>query len=213
MRYGAVVLCGGRSRRMGLAKADLPFGPETMLGRVVRVLRLVVETVVVVAAAEQRLPALPSGVFVARDRQEGCGPLEGLAVGLAAIAADADAAFVTACDVPQLQPALVRRMIALLGDHDIVVPRDGQFHHPLAAVYRTRLASQVRQLLDTGHRRPADLFTVTKTREVPVDQLRQVDGQLVSLKNLNCPADYLAACHAAGFVPPEPIRKKLRPSN
>ena len=33
---GAVVLCGGESRRMGRPKAWLPFGPERMLQRVVR---------------------------------------------------------------------------------------------------------------------------------------------------------------------------------
>ena len=36
MNLGAVVLCGGESRRMGQPKAWLPFGPERMLQRVVR---------------------------------------------------------------------------------------------------------------------------------------------------------------------------------
>ena len=34
--YAAIVLCGGRSSRMGTPKALLPFGPELMLQRVVR---------------------------------------------------------------------------------------------------------------------------------------------------------------------------------
>ena len=55
MNNGAIVLCGGRSNRMGRDKATLPFGPECMLQRVVRLLAEVVELskIVVVAAAGQ----------------------------------------------------------------------------------------------------------------------------------------------------------------
>ncbi len=54
-----VVLCGGKSTRMGVPKATLPFGPETMLQRVVRLLGTVVSPIVVVAARDQELPELP----------------------------------------------------------------------------------------------------------------------------------------------------------
>ena len=56
---GGIVLCGGKSTRMGVAKAVLPFGPETMLQRVVRLLGTVVAPIVVVAARDQELPPLP----------------------------------------------------------------------------------------------------------------------------------------------------------
>jgi molybdenum cofactor guanylyltransferase len=56
--YGGIVLCGGRSTRMGSSKALLPFGPETMLQRVVRLLSSVVSPIVVVAAVNQELPEL-----------------------------------------------------------------------------------------------------------------------------------------------------------
>ena len=39
---GGIILCGGRSTRMGTSKALLPFGAETMLQRVVRLLATVV---------------------------------------------------------------------------------------------------------------------------------------------------------------------------
>ena len=55
----ASCLCGGKSTRMGVPKATLPFGPETMLQRVVRLLGTVVSPIVVVAARGQELPELP----------------------------------------------------------------------------------------------------------------------------------------------------------
>jgi molybdopterin-guanine dinucleotide biosynthesis protein A len=82
---GGIVLCGGKSTRMGVAKATLPFGPETMLQRVVRLLGTTVSPIAAVAARDQVLPALPHDVIVARDEREAKGPLEGLRAGLAAL--------------------------------------------------------------------------------------------------------------------------------
>src|SRR5205085_12330412 len=99
-----IVLCGGRSSRMGRPKAWLPFGTELLLQRVVRVLRDVVEPVVVVAAPDQEVPPLPVGVFRARDDREYLGPLNGLATGLAALHGQVAAAYLSSCDVPFLLP-------------------------------------------------------------------------------------------------------------
>jgi molybdopterin-guanine dinucleotide biosynthesis protein A len=75
MTAAGIVLCGGRSTRMGVPKATLPFGPETMLQRVVRLLGSVVAPIVAVAAREQKLPKLPEDVIVTRDEREQRGPL------------------------------------------------------------------------------------------------------------------------------------------
>src|SRR6202030_4816740 len=104
MTAAGIVLCGGRSTRMGVPKATLPFGSETMLQRVVRLLGTVVSPVVVVAAREQSLPELPEDVAVTRDEREQRGPLEGLRAGLSALPKSADIAYVTSCDVPLLVP-------------------------------------------------------------------------------------------------------------
>ena len=119
MTVAGVVLCGGRSTRMGSSKALLPFGAETMLQRVVRLLGTVASPIVAVAAPQQELPMLPASVVITRDEREGRGPLEGLRAGLKALPADAEMAYTTSCDVPLLVPDFVSRMVDLLGDHDI----------------------------------------------------------------------------------------------
>jgi molybdopterin-guanine dinucleotide biosynthesis protein A len=201
MIKGAIILCGGKSSRMRRDKATLPFGSEQMLQRVVRLVSEAVEPqkIVVVAAPEQLLPELPGEVAVARDLHKGRGPLEGLAAGLRQLSGRADAAYATACDVPLLVPAFVARMFELLGDHDIAVPRDGEHHHPLAAVYRTTVLARVERLLSADRLSPRFLFDEFNTHEVSVDNLRSVDPQLLTLENLNYEADYLSALAAAGF--------------
>ncbi len=200
MRPGAIILCGGKSTRMGTAKALLPFGPELMLERVLRLMSQVVAKgdIVVVAAVGQTLPTLPDGVLLTCDAREDRGPLEGLAAGLAAFEDRVDAVYATSCDVPLLVPAFVERMFELLGDHEIAVPKDGKFHHPLAAVYRVSVLDHVRQLLAADRLRPFFLFQELFTNEVSVDELRAVDSELLTLENLNCPEDYQKALQRLG---------------
>jgi molybdopterin-guanine dinucleotide biosynthesis protein A len=186
---------------MGLAKATLPFGPELMLQRVVRLLSDVVRPIVVVAAPEQTLPELPADVIVTRDEREGRGPLEGLLAGLTAMEPLADAAYATSCDVPLLVPDFVRAMIDNLDDADIAVPVASEFPHPLAAVYRTSVLPHIRELLAADQLRPVFLYAKVNTRRVPAEELKAVDPELTTLRNLNRPEDYLAALADAGFAP------------
>jgi molybdopterin-guanine dinucleotide biosynthesis protein A len=199
MRCGGIVLTGGKSSRMGTSKAMLPFGPELMLQRIVRLLGQVVEPIAVVAAADQPLPPLPSGVIVAHDRRPERGPLEGLAAGLAALEGRVEAAYATSCDVPLLAPDFVGRLIELAGDFDVVVPRTGGYHHPLAALYRLSVRPHIEALLAEDRLRPVFLFERVRTREVSADELTDVDPALDTLKNLNYPEDYRAALAQAGF--------------
>jgi molybdenum cofactor guanylyltransferase len=202
MQVGGIVLCGGQSRRMGTSKAMLRFGPEPMLQRVLRVLGQVVQPLAVVAAPGQELPPLDSQILIVRDRQRGRGPLEGLRSGLAALPPVSDAAFVIGCDAPLLQADFIRAMIQELGNHEIAVPIDGQFFHPLAAVYRIRLVRQIDHLLSQAIDKPRLLFQTVPTCQVPVDRLRLADPRLLSLTNVNRTEDYLSALAEAGFEPP-----------
>jgi molybdopterin-guanine dinucleotide biosynthesis protein A len=199
LNTGGIILCGGRSRRMGRSKVMLPFGPETMLQRVVRLLSQAVDLTVVVDAAGQELPELPSSIILAHDRHPDRGPLEGLAAGLRALGDRAPAAFLSACDVPLLVPALVGRMIELSADYDVALPHVGGFDQPLAAVYRSTVLPHVEDLLAADRLRPAYLFDRVPTRRVKADQLTDVDPELQSLANVNSPEDYRAILKLAGF--------------
>jgi molybdopterin-guanine dinucleotide biosynthesis protein A len=184
---------------MGVPKATLPFGPETMLQRVVRLLGSVVTPIVAVAAREQVLPELPTDVIITRDEREQRGPLEGLRAGLRALPDSVDVAYVTSCDVPLLVPAFVSRMIELLGDHDIAVMEIDGFAHPLSAVYRRSTLPYVEGLLAQDKLRPVFLFDAVRTRRVRPEEMVSVDPQLYTLRNLNTREDYLAALAEAGL--------------
>jgi molybdopterin-guanine dinucleotide biosynthesis protein A len=116
-----------------------------------------------------------------------------LAAGLQTLQGHAEAAYLSSCDVPFLQPAFVRRLIELLGDYAICVPRVGAYHHPLAAVYRLSVGETVNRLLAENRLRPFYLFEAVPTRIVEPVELADVDPAFQTLRNLNTPEEYEAA--------------------
>ena len=198
MTTGGIVLCGGKSTRMGTPKALLPFGPETMLQRVVRILQETVSPIVAVAAIGQLLPPLPPDVIVTRDEQEGRGPLEGLRAGLKALPIDVECVYVTSCDVPLLEPGFIRQMLDFARGYDIAVVEIDGFAHPLSAVYRRTVLPYVDDLLATNRLRPAFLFDEVRTRRVRPEQIT-ADPELRTLRNLNTREDYQQTLADAGF--------------
>jgi molybdopterin-guanine dinucleotide biosynthesis protein A len=195
---GGIVLFGGGSRRMGRPKAALPFGDETLLGRVVRVVSTVVRPVAVAGRRDQAVPHLPSDVMVVHDAVENAGPLAGVAAGFGALAGRCDAAFVSSCDHPLLEASLIRRLIDRLGEAPAVVPRHEGHLHPLLAVYRLETADLLNEMLAGGELRAHEFARRCRAREIASDELRECDPDLCSLMNLNDPAAYERALRLLG---------------
>lgn len=204
MRVGALILAGGRSVRMGRSKEWLPFGDETMLGRISRTLLEVATPVLVLARdPQQHLPPLPPAVDRLADERRDAGPLAGLTQGLDHLAtvhrfAPTDAMLLTACDLPFLDAAFVRGLLAHLPGHDVVLPVTAGRDEPLAALYRVGLRTAAHELLQRGAGSPRDLAAATTTCRLAGDALAGIDPVGRCLWNLNTPADYERAVAALG---------------
>jgi molybdopterin-guanine dinucleotide biosynthesis protein A len=185
---------------MGIAKATLPFGPELLVQRLVRIVGEGASQVVIVAAPDQTLPALPAAATVARDRQPDRGPLEAIAAGLRSLG-DVDAVFITACDTPLLMPAFIRTVLHLLDEqHDAAVPVVDGLPQPLSGAYRPRVLAVVEQMLAENQLKVRDLLPRIRVRQIAREELVSVDPTLQSLRNVNIEADYLAALADAGLA-------------
>jgi molybdopterin-guanine dinucleotide biosynthesis protein A len=191
------ILCGGRSTRMGQPKALLPFGPKTLLEHIVDRIAEAADPLIVVAAPDQPLPHLPN-IQILRDPVEGRGPLQGIAVALAALP-ECNFVFISSTDAPFIHAQYIRRLRALCEDHDIAIVRDEGHHHPLGAIYKPWLAREAQALLAENRARPFFLLERAKTRIVTRydlladPALRRADPDLWCLRNLNTPEDYEAA--------------------
>ena len=184
---------------MGRPKALLEWHGSTLLQRVVGIVGRVVDgPVVVVRAPGQELPLLPPQVVLTSDAREGRGPLQGLSAGLSAVGDAAQWAYVSSTDVPLLHPAFVGAVLraAEREDVDVALPVAHGFRHPLAAAYRAALLPEVERLIAEDRMKPAFLFERARVRELDEAELlrdrelARADPDLLSLLNLNDPAEY-----------------------
>src|SRR5256884_3611275 len=189
MRAGCslVILAGGLSRRMGRDKAALPVGDGTLIEHLARRLAPVVdETIVAGGSGRHDL----HGVTSVADRYPGLGPLAGIHAGL--VTARSPLVWVVGCDLPDVNPALAALLCGLAGDVDAVVPRIDSEPQGVCAVYVRSLAPRIDRLLAAGERRVKMLLAASKVRYVTPEELRAVDPELGSFRNINTPADYEA---------------------
>jgi len=186
MRRVGIVLCGGKSSRMGRAKAWLPWFGRTMIEHVAHQLGSAVDEIVIVTSKQLDLPCLEARIVT--DRDAGLGPLAGIRDGLKAAASDL--AFVTSADAPFLTPKYVEEML----DHGgPVAPRAGGHVQVLSAVYPGSAWKEAEDLLSQGQRRPLALLELFGFEAIDWDSGKAP----APWQGFNTPAEYLAAARTA----------------
>jgi molybdopterin-guanine dinucleotide biosynthesis protein A len=122
--YAAVVLAGGRGRRLGgPAKPAIEVGGRPMLQRVLAAAATAGVRVVVGPPGLGEL--VPAGVPVVREEPPGGGPVAALAAGLLPVPPDMARLVVLAADLPLLSPGAVRGLVDAVGAGDGAVYVDG----------------------------------------------------------------------------------------
>jgi FdhD protein len=194
----AAVLAGGRSLRMGVDKTLLDVDGRALVVRVVDAVGEVCESTLVVTNRPEALAdaGLAADVRIISDEVAYQGPLGGLTTALAETTSEWMLA--VAADMPHLEPRVIRALWDLREGADAVVPVGEKGPEPLLALYRVAACLPVaREVLATGRRRPAAIFSRVTTVEVPAEALRAVDPDLRSLLNVNTPADLIDARETA----------------
>jgi molybdopterin-guanine dinucleotide biosynthesis protein A len=193
LRLSAVILAGGRSARMGAAKAALKFGALTMLERIVAELAREFSDIVVVAAPAEVDPiATALKARIIHDEVAYAGPVGALARGLRAAAHGI--VFACSCDLPMLNAKVARSLCAMLPGFDAVMPQVGGKLQPLHAAYaRSAAIDALEKMIAANEQRLTEIAAFLKVRIVPESELRKLDANLASFLNVNTPDDYRRA--------------------
>ncbi|MCX7839348.1 MAG: molybdenum cofactor guanylyltransferase [Anaerolineae bacterium] len=203
-----IVLAGGKSRRMGHDKAFLDLDGMPLVARVIERVRAVCDEVIIVANDTDAYARF--GLRVVSDVYPGKGSLGGIYSGL--LAAREEHALVVACDLPFLNAALLRYLISLAPQADVVIPRA---HAPRGsaryatryedldvkesglqathALYSKRCLEPMRARLLANDLRIINFFDEVRVRVVEPDEVARFDSEGWSFFNVNTPEDWRVA--------------------
>lgn len=188
-----IVLAGGRSSRFGSDKALAPWKGTTMLEAVLSAIKPLFPLVIVVARNLDRLRSLEGpGVRLVPDAFQPEHPLGGLHTGLSAC--PTAHAFACGCDMPLVNPALVRLVSGHAPGFDAVVPVFDGYPQPLFAVYSRDCLPAMGEMIAEGNLRMGDLARRVKARLIPEEEVRTADPKGVSFMDVDTPGDL----HRAG---------------
>ncbi|HEX3408888.1 MAG TPA: molybdenum cofactor guanylyltransferase [Candidatus Binataceae bacterium] len=202
----AVILAGGRSSRMGLPKAALPFGRSTILERLLDTLNGAFGELIVVAAPLSDEPfsidrtlhgRTDLNHLIERDDDAFAGPVGALRRGLER--ASGEIVFACSCDLPLLQLEVASALCAMLADgDDAVIPQIDRMPQPLCAAYRREpAAAALAAMAAAGEARLRLIAELLRVRTIEESALRAIDADLRSFINVNTAEDYARALRLA----------------
>ncbi len=185
-RCGAVILCGGQSRRMGTCKALLTVEGDPVLHRLAGALSFFEERLL--SANDAALGAGLSWTVV-EDRFPGLGPGAGLHAAL--LASKKEALLCVSCDLPAFSEQAARCLLAQFpGDCAAMVCRDGTGQlHPLCGIYTKRMLPALERRLAAGRCRMTEVLEDAPT--VVLDTAGLLPDDVFF--NMNTPADHRRA--------------------
>lgn len=170
---------------MGKDKAFLEVDGRRIIDRSLEVLGGLFEHVFIVTNTPSRYA--PLGIRLVGDLLPGCGALGGLFTALHF--SPTAHLFVVACDMPLLNPDVIRLMAQKAPRWDVVVARIGGKLEPLHAFYSRRCLAPIARVLDRGGRKLIDFYPEVRVLEVEEAALREMDPNLQSFRNINTPED------------------------
>ncbi len=176
----AIIMAGGNSCRMGADKSMLPIKGRPMVTHICEQLRGTFSQILISTNEVNKFGFL--GFEVIPDKIQGQGPLMGIASALEASASELN--FVTACDIPHINLAFVRKMLTEAKTADVVIPTTGDGkYEPLFAVYRKSTLEAINKVLLSGGRKISDLFARCRVKYIKL-------GAPQWFTNLNTMAEY-----------------------
>lgn len=192
------VQAGGGSRRMGRDKALVRLAGRPLIQHVLDRAASLGDEILITTNHPEVYTFLD--VRLVADAIPGQGALGGLQTALAA--ARGETVLLLASDMPFVSPLLLRHMLALAAEADVIVPRWKGEYEPLQAVYSKACLPAVGAALEAGKRRMISFYPDVQVRVVEELEISSIDPLGLSFFNINTPEDLVRADRIVGRLDP-----------
>jgi molybdopterin-guanine dinucleotide biosynthesis protein A len=179
----AFIIAGGKSSRFGEDKALFIYRGMPLIALVAKVVGSVLGPPSIIADEGERFGFL--GLPCYGDLLHGTGPFGGVYSALAYAATER--AFVFACDMPELDPGLIRFMAGESKGFDVTVPLVNGNYEPLHAVYAKSCLGLMEMRIKQGQRRIVGFYGEVSARTVSEDEIRRFADPSRVFRNINYP--------------------------
>jgi len=169
-----VILAGGKNSRIGLNKAFLEIGGKRIIDRTVEIYKKIFDEILIITNTPEDYQYLTESVILGEaknlklkiytDLIPHRGSLGGIYTGLHY--SKSDYAFFAACDMPFLNERVIRHIIKVARDYDIIVPYFKHRLHPLHAVYSKKCLPLIKVMVGKNRLKIKDLFLKCKVKRV-----------------------------------------------
>lgn len=201
---GAAILAGGESKRMGQNKALLRLstdGPTLVDTVVARLAEAGYTSPLLVANTPADYAFLGLPTFP--DSVRGKGALGGILTALQR--SPHERVLVVACDMPALNPALLRYMSMQPAGYDAYVPAwlspSGERQvEPLHAIYARSCIPVIEGRIREGRLKLGDMLGALNVLYLPEAEMRGYDPELRSFSNINTPEEWAALAAQSEFT-------------
>jgi len=187
----SIVLAGGRSSRLGREKLLEKIAGKSLIELVISHLSSLSDEIFLVISQKQARTASQSYTHpeakTVVDLYPGKGSLGGIYTGL--VHSNSFHNLVVACDMPFLNPALLRYMISRSPGFDVVIPRIGDNIEPLHAIYSRNCARLIEEQLKRDDLRIRGFFDAVKVRYIEKEEIERFDPEHLSFFNVNTQSD------------------------
>ncbi|HSW56814.1 MAG TPA: molybdenum cofactor guanylyltransferase [Dehalococcoidales bacterium] len=188
MDAGFIVLAGGKSNRLGRDKKYEVVGGQPLLERVVSILSTFGSEIILVTGEKTTLRAdlNYSRIKIVTDLYPNRGSAGGIYSGLSASSAFHN--LVVACDMPFLNLDLLRYLLDVRSNYDLVVFRHESFFEPLHAVYSKNCLPHLEHILK-NNLRIIELLKYASVRFIRLEEIERFDPRRLSFFNVNSAVD------------------------
>lgn len=186
-----IILAGGKSSRLGRNKAFLEWEGHPLIERSLQVLRSIFSEIII----STNNPELYSlyGEKTVSDLFIDQGPLGGLHACLRE--AQYDYSFFVACDMPFLDPEVIRFLAGLIGKESVIVPEVAGGLHPLHAFYRKNCLPIIEKKLEAKRLKLIEVYQECSVRYVREEEFQRFPQISRTFSNINTPQEWLELQH------------------